>query len=95
MITQHPKNQQIPTGGKTTFSIKAEGDNLTYQWQKNGSNVCNGSRHIGAVTHTLMIRQVNKSDAGRYKCVVKNKVNKDGEVSEEAHLTVCEFHQIL
>ena len=95
MITQHPENQQIRNGRETTFSIKAEGDNLTYQWQKNGSNVCNGSRHKGAATHTLTIRQVNKSDAGRYKCVVTNEVNKDGEISEEAQLTVGKFHQIL
>ena len=92
MITHHPENQQIPTGGETTFSIKAEGDNLTYRWQKNGSSVCNDNRHIGAATHTLMIRQVNKSDnAGCYKCVVTNEVNKDGKVSEEAQLSVCKF----
>ena len=57
--------------------------------------MCNDSRHKGAATNTLTIRQVNKSDPGRYKCVVKNDVNKDGEVSEEAQLTVCEFHLIL
>ena len=92
MITQHPQNQQISTGGETAFSIKAEGDNLTYQWQKNGSNVCNDNRHIGAATHILTIRQVNKSDAGRYKCVVMNEVSKNGSVSEEAQLTVGKFH---
>ena len=91
VITQHPVNQQIPTGREATLSIKAEGDNLTYQWQNNGSNVCNDNRHIGAATHTLTIRQVNKSDAGHYKCIVMNEVNKDGKVSEEAQLTVCKF----
>ena len=94
-VTQHPESQLVPTGGETTFSIKAGGDNLTYQWQKNGSNVCNDSRRNGAADHTLTIRQVNKSDTGRYKCVVKNVVKEDGEVSEEAQLTVCEFHLIL
>ena len=54
----------------------------------------NDSRHNGAATHSLTIRQMNKSDAGRYKCVVKNEVKEDGGVSEEAQLTVCEFHQI-
>ena len=56
--------------------------------------MCNDSRHKGAATNTLTICQVNKSDPGHYKCVVKNDVNKDGEVSEEAQLTVCEFHLI-
>ena len=94
-IIQHPKDQQIPTGAEATFSIKAEGDHLKYQWQKNDHNVCNDSRHKGAATDTLTVQQVNKSDAGRYKCVVKNEVNKDGELSEEAQLTVCKFHLIF
>ena len=75
--------------------MKAKGDHLKYQWQKNDHNVCNDSRHKGAATNTLTVQQVNKSDAGRYKCVVKNEVNKDGEVSEEAQLTVCKFHLIF
>ena len=54
----------------------------------------NDSRHNGAATHSLTIQQVNKSDAGCYKCVVKNEVKEDGEVSQEAQLTVCEFHLI-
>ena len=54
--------------------------------------MCNDNRHIGAATHTLRIRQVNKSEAGCYKCVVMNEVNKDGKVSEEAQLTVGKFH---
>jgi len=93
-VVQHPKDLQIPTGAEATFSIEAEGDHLTYQWLKNGSNVCKEKRYHGAATNTLTIHQVNKSDAGSYKCVVKNEGNKDGEVSEEAQLTVCMFHLI-
>ena len=90
-IIQHPKDQQVLTGAEATFSIKAEGDHLKYRWQKNGSYVCNDNTHKGAATNTLTICQVKKSDVGHYKCVVKNKVNKDGEVSKEAQLTVCKF----
>ena len=92
-VIQHP-DQQIPTGGETTFSIKAVGDNLTISGRRIALMcVCNDNRHIGAATHTLTIRQVN--NGGCYKCVVKNEVKEDGEVSEEAQLTVCEFHLIL
>ena len=94
-IIQHPKDQQIPSGAEATFSIKAEGDHLKYQWQQNDHNVCNDSRHKGASTNILTVQQVNKSDAGCYKCVVKNEVNKDGEVSEEAQLTVCKLYTAL
>ena len=57
--------------------------------------MCNDSRHKGASTNILTVQQVNKSDAGCYKCVVKNEVNKDGEVSEEAQLTVCKLYTAL
>ena len=94
-ITKYPESQLIPAGAEATFSVKAAGDNLAYQWQKNGSKVCNDSRHKGADTNTLTIEQVNKSDAGCYKCVVKNEVKRNGEVSEEAQLNVCEFSNIV
>ena len=94
-VIQHPNDQQIPTGAEATLSIKAKGDHLKYQWQKNDHNVCDDSTHKGAATDMLTVQQVNKSDAGRYKCVVKNEVKVDGEVSEEAQLTVCKFHLIF
>ena len=50
----------------------------------------NGSNYSGTDTNTLSIRRVKRSDEGRYRCLVKNEVKKDGEVSEEAKLTVCE-----
>ena len=73
-----------------TFAIEATGDDLTFQWQKDASDVHNDSNYSGTDTNTLSIRQVKKSDEGRYRCLVKNEVKRDGEVSEEAKLTVCE-----
>ena len=34
---------------------------------------------------------MKKSDEGHYRCLVKNEVKRDGEVSEEAQLSVCKF----
>ena len=89
-IVQHPSSQSVPTGAQTTFTIEATGDDLTFQWQKNGSNVHYDSNYSGTDTNTLSIRDVKKSHAGCYRCLVKNEVKRDGEVSEEAKLTVCE-----
>ena len=50
----------------------------------------NDSNYSGTDTNTLSIQYVKKSDGGRYRCLVKNEVKRDGEVSEEAQLTVCE-----
>ena len=61
----------------------------TFQWQKNGSNLKNDIEYSGADTNTLNIRLVKKSDEGGYRCLVMNEINEDGEISEEAKLTVC------
>ena len=89
-VIQHPNSQSVPTGAQTTFTVEATGDDLTFQWQKNGSDVHNDSNYSGTDTNTLSIRHVGKGDGGRYKCLVRNEVKEDGEVSEEAELTVCE-----
>ena len=89
-IIQYPKSQSVPTGAQTTFTVEATGDDLTFQWQKNGSDVHNDSNYSGTDTNTLSIRHVDKSDEGCYRCLVRNEVNRVGEVSEEAKLNVCE-----
>ena len=89
-VIQHPNSQTAPTGRQTTFTIEATGDDLTFQWQKNGRDVHNDSNYSGTDTNTLSIRHVKKSEEGRYRCLVMNEVKRDGEVSEEAKLTVCE-----
>ena len=89
-VTQHPSCQSVPTGAQATFTIEATGDDLIFQWQKNASDVHNGNNYTGTDTNTLNIRQAKKSDEGHYRCLVKNDVKRDGEVSEKAKLTVCE-----
>ena len=50
----------------------------------------NGSNYSGTDTNTLSIRHVKKSHAGCYRCLVRNEVKMEGEISEEAELNVCE-----
>ena len=93
-VTRHPKSQSVQTGAQTTFTIEARGDALTFQWQKDGSDVHNSSNYSGTDTNTLSIRQVKKSHAGCYRCLVMNDVKKDGILSREAQLSVCKFNFI-
>ena len=51
----------------------------------------NDGNYSGTDTNTLSIQHVNKSDGGHYRCLVKNEVKEDGDVSEEAQLSVCKF----
>ena len=89
-IIEHPNSQSVPTGSQATFTIEVTGDDLTFQWQKNDNDVHNGSNYSGADTNTLSIQHVKKSHAGCYRCLVKNDVKKDGEISDEAQLTIRE-----
>ena len=92
VITQHPVSQIISTGAEaTTFKIEATGDDLTFQWQKNGSDLHSDSNYSGTDTNTLKIRHVKKSYTGVYRCLVKNRVEKEGKLSNEAELAVCKL----
>ena len=88
-VIQHPNSQSVPTGAQTTFTVEATGDDLTFQWQKNGSDVPNGSNYRGTDTKTLSIQYVKKGDGGHYRCLVRNEVKKDGVHPEKAQLSAC------
>ena len=90
-VTEHPDSQSVPIGGEIIFKVEARGDDLIFQWQKNGTNLKNGRNCSGTDTNTLNIRQVKKSDAGCYRCLVKNEIKKNGILSEEAELSVCKY----
>ena len=88
-ITQHPNDQSEATGISTEFSIKATGDNLLFQWKKNGHDLSDNHKYQGAKTHTLRIVAVEESDKAHYSCLVKNDV---GEVlSDPAILRISKF----
>jgi hypothetical protein len=57
-----------------SFSVVASGQNLTYQWRKNGVNLTDDGRISGAKSPTLVINPVNGNDvatsADGYDCVV-------------------------
>jgi len=70
-ITQHPSNQAPASGGTATFTVAATGDGtLTYQWQKNQSNLSNGGHYSGCTTATLTVSSVDSNDEANYRCVV-------------------------
>ena len=75
----------MATGAPTTPTFEASGDDLQFQWKKDGKDLHNSSKYQGTKTHTLHIKDVKKSDKGNYQCLVKNDV---GELSEEADLVV-------
>ena len=73
-VVQHPENQSIIPGKDIEFSIEATGDNLQFQWQKDGSDLSDGEKYHGVHTDTLHIMRVREGDKGRYRCLVMNNV---------------------
>ena len=68
------------------MTVQAIGDNLHYQWQKNGIDLSDDDRHRDIETDTLRIVKVEKGDSKAcYRCSVKNEVGE--EFSKEAVLT--------
>ena len=80
-------------GNEAIFKVKATGENLQFQWQKDRSDLHDDSRYCDTDTDTLKIVEVNKSDKGRYRCLVKNAVG--NKCSDEVLLTVGKLHNDL
>lgn len=86
-ITTQPASQTVSAGQTVTFSVTASGNTpLSYQWYKNDAALTDDSRINGATSSTLIITDVQESDAGRYTVTVTN--NTGSAISSEAVLTV-------
>ena len=86
IITQDPDCQSVEVGTEAVFRVKATGDKLHFQWQKNERNLCDSDRYCGIETDTLRIIEVKDRDKGCYRCIVKNDLER--KVSKEAWLTI-------
>ena len=83
MIIDQPVSLILVVPGQSAaFTVSATGDNLMYQWQKDGSDI-----NTGANSATYTISAVAESDEGEYRCIVSNAANL--VTSTAASLTVC------
>ncbi|MDC0369327.1 SUMF1/EgtB/PvdO family nonheme iron enzyme, partial [Opitutales bacterium] len=79
-IVSIPKEQTVVLGGRTTLFVSASGDNLTYQWKKDGVEIS------GENAAALTFEEARPQDSGNYTVVVGNA---DGNVtSSVAQLVV-------
>jgi hypothetical protein len=65
-ITAQPTDTVVTIGSPATLSVTASGENLFYQWYKNGAVIA------GATGSTLTFPNAQVSDAGVYTVVVGN-----------------------
>jgi uncharacterized repeat protein (TIGR03803 family) len=91
-IISGPEDQTVLLGGTATFSVEADGDGpLYYQWQKNGTNLTDGTSIIGSTTSLLTINNASTTSAGTYSVNVSNAL--DYVTSDGAVLTVVPLTQ--
>lgn len=84
-LTKQPLGGTRVAGGWIAFDVAATGQQLAYQWQKNGEDIS------GATAATLTIDPVSAGSAGAYRCTI---TNPGGSVtSQEATLTVVQAPQ--
>lgn len=68
-----PSPQSALAGGSASFTIAATGGSqLSYQWQKNSSNLANGGHYSGCTSPFLTVSSINSGDLADYRCVVTN-----------------------
>ncbi|MBU3742316.1 MAG: T9SS type A sorting domain-containing protein [Candidatus Kapabacteria bacterium] len=63
-ISTQPQSTTVSLGSTITLSVEADGGELTYQWEKNGTPVAN------ATSSKLVIASATAADAGTYRCAV-------------------------
>ncbi len=62
VITLQPVNQVVCPGTNVSFGTTASGSHLSYQWQRNGTDIA------GATGTTLTLNNVSDANEGLYRC---------------------------
>ncbi len=77
-ITTQPKNQTVAAGEKATFTVKATGGSLTYQWYyRTGSGgEWKAVSAASGKTATYTLTTAARHNGYQYRCLVKNAAGK-------------------
>jgi subtilase family serine protease len=72
-ISTQPTNLTVHSGSNAIFSATVSGTSpLTFQWQKNGTNLVNGSGISGATSNVLALTAVTTTNNGNYRLLITN-----------------------
>jgi len=86
-ITMQPEDYAGPIGSNAEFTVAAEGENLTYQWQVYKSSAWKNTSLTGNKTSELEVRIVESRNGMKFRCVVTDG-NGKSVASDEVVLTV-------
>jgi uncharacterized delta-60 repeat protein len=90
IITNQPSSQTVVAGGNVTFSVGAcsFAPPLSYQWQFNGTAIA------GATNPTLVLTDVQSTQAGNYSVVVANAYGSAGATAVLTVLPIPSFSNL-
>ena len=71
-IVKQPQNVSTEKGKRITFSVEAEGEGLTYQWQYRASTTGNWTNFAGGTTATMQ-KVAGNWNGWQVRCVIKDK----------------------
>ena len=80
-ITTQPKSVTAMTGATVSFTVKATGGGLTYQWYYRTGSSGSWSKCSNGASATLSVEAKSYRDGYQYRCLVKNAA---GEVYSSA-----------
>ncbi|MBR2549702.1 MAG: leucine-rich repeat domain-containing protein [Clostridiales bacterium] len=94
-ITKQPEDYTGIAGSKATFSVTAQGDGLTYQWQNFVNGVWRNSGASGSKTSAISFNVTNSHNGMEYRCVITDGygqkiISEVASVSVVASLTITE-----
>ena len=84
-IVVEPVSQTVGVGSNATFSVSANGNNLSYQWYQRTSSSASWSAISGATSTSYTVYAYASYNGYQYRCVVRN--NNGSVTSSAATLT--------
>ena len=73
-ITKQPESVTGKIGETATFTVEAEGEGVTYQWQycNSGSSAWKNSSMAGSTTNSIEVKITKGRIGQKYRCIVKD-----------------------
>jgi hypothetical protein len=90
VISQQPQATVALSNGVLTLTVVATGNDLTYQWRKNGYNLFDGGGVSGSRTATLTINPFTSANEGIYSVAIFSPAG--STVSENASAYVSSYN---
>ena len=89
-IVEQPEDYEGPAGEYALFTVEAEGEGLTYQWQVFKNDAWKNTTLTGNNSDTLKVEILTSRDGMQFRCIVKD-ANGNQEITETATLSVMPF----